>query len=221
MNMRSLGFERARNCLCNRESVAVLGCLLFTMACGAVTPSHDYYCPKYEAVIQFQGQRVLRSFGGEFPSAEFGTHVRTGTSSSYLVDCSTAEMLCFEEKSKLQGADVDSIIYAVPKQVRVGDTYQMRGVSFRVDRYPEFPGLRPSVVILAERGSGDDRIRYKMHIQQTAGITNLHFDRLNATPPGSLTPSREYTGVSCALVSKRGLLAGVRLKVPPPSDVID
>ncbi|WP_293860980.1 hypothetical protein, partial [Steroidobacter sp.] len=120
-----------------------------------------------------------------------------------------------------RNSDSDVFVYAIPKQVKVGDTYQMRGVNFRVDRFPEFQGFSPSVVIFAEGGNQDRRIHYKMHVERRKGITQLHFESLRASPPGSADLSREYTGVSCMLVSQRGLLAGARLEVPPPKGVID
>lgn len=200
----------------------VAGYLLIVLnANAAEESSHDYFCAKYEAVLQFEGQRVLKSYGGEFPSAHFTSYTRTGSSSSHLVDCSTKTMFCLEERIKSQTPDTDVFVYALPKRTKVGDTYQIRGVSFRVDRYPEFPGLPPSVVIFAEGGEANHRMLYKMYVEQGTGIKQLHFATLRAAPPGSAALQREYTGVTCTLVSKQGLFSGVKLQVPPPADVVD
>lgn len=130
-------------------------------------------------------------------------------------------MLCFEERVKSRNSDSDVFVYAVPKSVKIGDTYTARDVNLRVDRYPGFAGLRPSVVIFAEMNDESHRPRYKMHIEQGRGITELHFEKLRAAPPGAAALTREYTGVSCTLVSKRGLLSGARLEAPPTTDTMD
>jgi hypothetical protein len=178
--------RQAENRLDIRVLIAGFGCLFAATAQCAEVISHNYYCPKYEAVLQFQHQRVLRSFGGEFPSGEFTSYTRTGTSSSHLADCSTSEMLCFEERSKSESSNPDRFVYAVPKKVKVGDTYERHGVTFRVDRFPEFEGLPPSVVIFAEGGDEGHRVRYKMHIEQERGITQLHLKSFTLLRPDQL-----------------------------------
>lgn len=221
MNKESVARGRGDIRLDIRALAVTFGCLLVPTTYSAEKLSHTYYCPKYEAVLRFVDQRVIRSFGGEFPSGEFTTYTRTGISSSHLVDCSTSEMFCFEERVESEESDPAVFVYAAPKRIKVGDTYQMHGVDFRVDRSPEFEGVSPAVVIFAEGGGQGHRMRYKMRVEQGRGITQLHFERLRSAPPGASSLSREYAGVSCTLVSKLGLLASARLEVPPPEDTID
>ena len=124
------------------------------------------------------------------------------------MDCSTKEILCLEERIKSQAPDADVFVYAVPRQAKVGDTYEVRGMQFRIDRYAEFPGVPPAVVVYADGAPAGRRIRYKMHIEQGTGIKQLYFENLRAAPPsGSTTVQREYTGVTCTLVFKASIVS--------------
>jgi hypothetical protein len=198
-----------------RAAIAVGCCLIALNASAAEKPSIDYSCPKYEADIQFYKKRVEKSYGHEFSTPEFPAHIRTGSSSSDLIDCSTKTMLCLAERVKSQPPDTDVFVYALPRRTTVGDTYQMRGATFRVYESAKFPGHKQWVMVMAEIGDISHRLRYKMYVEQGVGIRDFHFEQLRANPPGSNELSREYMGVTCSLMSKQGLFSGVRVHIPP------
>ena len=192
------------------------GCCLIALNANATEKSPiDYWCPKYEASIQFEELYVPKSYGNEFPLPDFPPRTRTGYSSPYLTNCSTKKMFCLAERVESKAPNAVVFVYALPKHLTVGDTYRMRGATFRVYESAKFPGRKQWVVVVAEIGDAVHRLRYKMYVEQGVGIRDFYFEKLWGSPPGSNDLSREYVEVTCTLMSKKGLFSGVRVRIPP------
>lgn len=194
------------------------------LAFGGGATTADYFCPKYEADLQFNGDRVVKRFGPEFPDGGRTTYTRTGNTSLSLTECSVSGNLFCVEERVLSGTrqGTDEFIYAIPRVVTTGDQYQVRRMHFRVERYPEYPGVAPSAVIIAEGDTETQRsVRYKMYVEQGIGVRQIYFDTLHANPPHAPEASVEFKGVSCSLVSRKGLFPDVRVHVTPAPNVVD
>jgi len=187
----------------------------------------SYFCPKYEAAIDFGRESIRKTYGNTFvpieSSDKFSTYTRTGNSLSDVQDCSTATLYCLKEQVRSSDAAFsDVILYAVPKVLTAGTSYAVDGFRFRVERELEFAGTGPGVVVLAEGDSTSGiHMRYKLYVEERKGIRHMFFEKLRGFSPGSDHAVREYVDVTCTLMSAKGLFPKVRVLRSKAPEVID
>jgi hypothetical protein len=208
------------------QLAVAMGALLVAAASFAAgdKPAADYFCSRFEARIIFDEHRIIKDFGYEFPDTEEPSAfpAKTAGSISGLLDCSNADFWCIEDRvTSGTTANAEVRIYAVPRTLKVGQTYQVRGTTFDVRPHLQFVGLPNSVVVIAhaETPPGNP-VRYKMYVQKGKGVTGFYFDKIRAY---ALAPTqyRDFDKVSCALVSRNGLFPKVEIEKYIPPEALD
>jgi hypothetical protein len=178
-----------------------------------------YYCPKYDAVIQFSENGTSKAFGAEYPTFEPGSSDAVANTATELKSCSkSAEMSCVEEALSSE-APRFGFVYAAPKSVGPAEHYNARKWEFTTYRPLSLRASKPTILIIGTLRDGKKLVaRYKMYIENKSGVRYLHFDHLSAALYGSNKMDRAYDGVTCVLVTKKGILSDVEVRpeIPHP-----
>ena len=175
----------------------------------------EYFCPKYDAVLQFSENGTMKAFGAEFPTFDPGSSDAVANTATKLKSCSADKrMLCLEE---VLSSDVPryGIVYAIPRSVSAGETYRMGGWDFTTFQPLTLHNAASTVLTVATlRKDGKVISRYKMYVESGVGVRYLYFDRIPAALYGSNRLDREFTSVACVLRSKIGILSGIEVHTP-------
>jgi len=186
--------------------------------------STDYQCLKYEGTLQFGNKIALRQFSVPFPD----TRSLPGPdgagaimfSTSDLSSCSNQDLLCVREHVRAGDKGVEDFIYAVPRRLTIGDVYRAGGIEFHSYYSFQVSSSPPSAIVVAQGEPLPGKpVRYKMLVEQGVGIRELYFELLHSQFTHSFEDSlQQLPDVTCTLLSKKGLLADVRVSQPPKAN---
>jgi len=176
-----------------------------------------YFCPKYDAVLQFSQNGAMKGFGAEYPTFDPGSSDPVANTATELKSCSSSnDISCVEEVSSSE-APRYGIVYASPKSVGPAESYKARDWEFTTYRPLSLRSDVPTILIVATLHDGKKLIaRYKMYIENKVGAQYLHFDHLSAALYGSRKMDRTFEGVTCVLLTKKGILSDVEVRSENP-----
>ncbi|MBI1181309.1 MAG: hypothetical protein GC201_12190 [Alphaproteobacteria bacterium] len=184
-----------------------------TAKCDEGTAIH-YYCLKYGAGIDFTESKVDWRFSLQWPDTANSSQVYVASAGGEIKDCSSGEFLCKRQQvsSRLERVAPQELIFAVPRVLSRLSHYEILGYKFRVLKFPKYTKWENRVVVIAEPIEESAAApKYKMVIEPNYGVVSFYFSHVISANPGPGAPLevREFSDITCSLVSKAGLFSTV------------